>query len=118
MRPSGAVAQPVAASRLLLDGQFSILDRPGKPIMSALDRLYRLEIEFHRLFRAEGVNAVEAAGIHTSYALQNHYEPLLRTVGVMNPSDLARATERMMGMGDPRDVQAAYHSLRRLTGFT
>ena len=82
--------------------------------MSILDRLYRLEIEFHRLFRAEGINAMEAASIHTSYALQNHYEPLLRTIGVVAPSDLAGATERMMGMGDPRDVQAAYHSLRRL----
>jgi hypothetical protein len=99
---------------LLLEGQFSILDRPGNHTMSVLDRLYRLEIEFHRLFRAEGVHAVEAAGIHTSFALQNGYEPLLRTIGIVAPADLAGATERMMGMGDPRDVQAAYHSLRRL----
>jgi hypothetical protein len=35
-------------------------------------------------------------------------------LGVVAPSDLARVTERMTGMGDPRDVQAAYHSLRRL----
>jgi hypothetical protein len=84
--------------------------------MSVLDRLFRLEIEFHRLFRAEGVTALEAAGIHTSYALQNNYEPLLRTLGVVAPSDLAGATERMMGMGDPRDVRAAYHSLRQLIG--
>jgi hypothetical protein len=61
-----------------------------------------------------GDHALEAAGIHTSYALQNHYEPLLRTIGVVAPSELASATERMMGMGDPRDVQAAYHSLRQL----
>ena len=51
--------------------------------MSVIDRLYRLEIEFHRLFRAEGVNAVEVAGVHTSYALQSNYEPLLRTIGVV-----------------------------------
>ena len=57
---------------------------------------------------------MEAAGIHTSYALQNNYEPLLHTIGVVAPSELAAATERMTGMGDPRDVQAAYHSLRRL----
>ena len=57
---------------------------------------------------------MEAAGIHTSYALQNGYEPLLRTVGVVAPSALAGAAERKMGMGDPRDVQAAYHSLRQL----
>jgi len=82
--------------------------------MSVLDRLYRLEIEFHRLFRAEGVNAMEAASIHTSYALQNNYEPLLRMIGTVAPSDLAMAAERMAGMGDPRDVQAAYQSLHNL----
>jgi hypothetical protein len=82
--------------------------------MSVLDRLYRLEIEFHRLFRAEGVNAYEAASVHTSYALQNNYEPLLQTIGSVDPADLARATERMMGMGDPRDVRAAYHSLHQI----
>ena len=52
--------------------------------MSVLDRLYRLEIEFHRLFR--GLNALEAAGIHTSYALQNQYEPMLRALGLVDPS--------------------------------
>jgi hypothetical protein len=93
--------------------RIATLDRPGKHTMSVLDRLYRLEIEFHRLFRAEGVNALEAASVHTSYALQNNYEPLLRTVGIVDPSELAKAAERMMGMGDPRDVQAAFHSLRR-----
>jgi hypothetical protein len=82
--------------------------------MSVLDRLDRLEIRFHRLFRAEGVNAEKAAGVHTSYALQNHDEPLLRTIGVVNPADLVRATEQMTGMGDPREVQAAYHPIRQL----
>ena len=82
--------------------------------MSALDRLYSLEIEFHRLFRAQAISALEAASVHTSYALQNNYEPLLRMIGVIDPSDLARATERMMGMSDPHDVQAASYSLRQL----
>jgi hypothetical protein len=99
---------------LLFEGQFFILNHPGKHTMSILEFLYRLEIEFHRLFRAEGLNAVEAASIHTSYALQNNYEPMLRLIGVVTPSDLAGAAERMLGMGDPRDVQAAYHSLRQL----
>jgi len=82
--------------------------------MTALDRLYNLEIEFHRLYRAEGISPIDAAGIHTSYAMQNQYEPLLRTLGAVDPSDLAGATERMMGMSDPRDVRAAFHSLRRI----
>ena len=82
--------------------------------MSILERLYSLEIEFHRLFRAEAISAVEAASVHTSYALQNNYEPLLRMIGTVDPSDLAEAAERMMGMSDPRDVQDAFHSLRQL----
>ena len=82
--------------------------------MSVLDRLYSLEIEFHRLLRAEAISTLEAASVHTSYALQNNYEPLLRMIGVVDSSDLAQSTERMIGMSDPRDVQAAFHSLRQL----
>ncbi len=81
--------------------------------MSALDRLYRLEIEFHRLYRSEGLHALEAAGVHTSYALQNNYDPLLRMIGGVDPVELDRAAGRMMGTGDPRDVRAAFHSLRQ-----
>jgi hypothetical protein len=81
--------------------------------MSILDRLYHLEIEFHRLFRAEGINPFEAASVHTSYALQNQYESMLRTMVLVDQSELAKVAERMMGMGDPRDVQAAFHSLRQ-----
>lgn len=79
--------------------------------MSVLDRLYRLEIEFHRLYRSEGLDARAAAGVHTSYALQNHYEPLLRTVGVIEQAELEAVAGRMKG--DPRDVRAAYRSLRQ-----
>lgn len=82
--------------------------------MSILDRLYTLEIEFHRRFRLEAINALEAWGIHTSYVLQNGYEPLLRTVGVVDTAELVRAKERMATLGDPRDVQAAFDSLRHL----
>ena len=83
--------------------------------MSGLDRLYRLEIEFHRRFRAERTNALEAASIPSATPCRNRYEPLLRTIGVVNPADLVRATERVMGRGRPaRDVRAACHSLRQL----
>jgi hypothetical protein len=82
--------------------------------MSVLERLYRLEIEFYRLFRVEAINAMEAASVHTSYALQHGYEPLLRTVGSVESSSLTDTRDQMLGMGDPRDVQAAYHSLQNL----
>jgi hypothetical protein len=82
--------------------------------MSVLERLYRLEIEFYRLFRVEAINAMEAASAHTSYALQHGYEPLLRTVGSVDSSSLTDTRDKLLGMGDPRDVQAAYHSLQNL----
>ena len=69
---------------------------------------------FRSRFRLEAINAVEAASIHTSYALQNGYEPLLRTVGTVDPVTLSQAKDRMVAVGDPRDVQAAFNSLRHL----
>ena len=82
--------------------------------MSVLDQLYNLEIEFHRMFRAEGVDAHEAAAVHLSYALQNNYEPLLKRIGAVDSAELMGAAERMMRKGDPRDVQAAFQSLQRI----
>jgi hypothetical protein len=82
--------------------------------MSVLERLYGLEIEFYRRFRVETIDAMEAAAVHTSYALQHGYEPLLRTIGTVDSSALTKAKERLMGTSDPRDVQAAYRSLENL----
>jgi hypothetical protein len=82
--------------------------------MTVLDRLYHLEVEFHRHFRSEAINAIEAWSIHTSYALQQGYEPLLKTVGTVDVNALKQARERMIGKSDPRDLQAAFHSLQRL----
>ena len=82
--------------------------------MSVLDHLYSLEIEFHRRFREEAINAVEAWSIHTSYALQHGYERCCGTVGTVDSAELAKAKDRMMGMSDPRDVQSAFQSLRQL----
>jgi hypothetical protein len=82
--------------------------------MSVIERLFCLEIEFHRLFRLQADNPNEAWAVHTSYALQNGYEPLLRTVGSVDDRTLAHTKERMIEGRDPRDVLAAYHSLRQL----
>ncbi len=57
--------------------------------MTVLDRLYHLEVEFHRHFRSEAINAIEAWSIHTSYALQQGYEPLLKTVGTVDVKRLS-----------------------------
>jgi hypothetical protein len=82
--------------------------------MSTLDRLYSLEIEFHRQFRLQATNDIEAWSIHTSYVLQHGYEPLLRTLGPVDSAALVEAKEKLVGRCDPRDVLAAFHSLRHL----
>lgn len=82
--------------------------------MSVLEQLYSLEIEFHRRFRSQFINAHEAESIHTSYALQQGYEPLLRTVGRVDLATLAAAKDRMAGQHDPRYAEAAFQSLRQL----
>ncbi|QEH31967.1 hypothetical protein OJF2_04340 [Aquisphaera giovannonii] len=82
--------------------------------MPILERLYNLEVEFHRQFRAASVDPAEAWSIHTSYALQNGYEPLIRSVGIVDAAMLNSLKERMVRGHDPRDVHAAYQSLRRL----
>jgi hypothetical protein len=82
--------------------------------VTVIDRLYSLEIEFHRLSRSEAINPMEAGAIHTSYALQNGYEPLLKAAGTVGQAELAMAKRRIAGAFDPRDVEAAFSSLRRL----
>ncbi|WP_165227347.1 hypothetical protein [Aquisphaera insulae] len=82
--------------------------------MPVLERLYSLEVEFHRQFRAASANPAEAWSIHTSYALQNGYEPLIRSVGMVDAAMLSSLKERLGRGHDPRDVQAAFQSLRRL----
>lgn len=83
--------------------------------MSFLSQLYNLEIEFHRQFRHASLDAGEAWSAHTSYALQHGYERLLRSIGVVDPLALESIRDRMSQCEDPRDVMAAFHSLRRLS---
>ena len=82
--------------------------------MSVLEQLYRLEIEFHRMYRLVASHPSEASSAHTSYALQHGYEPLLRSVGRVVPAALSESGGRMAAACDPRDAIAAYHSLRQL----
>ena len=47
--------------------------------MTPLERLFRLEVEFHRRLRTDAPGTVDVAGLHTSYALQSGYEPLIQS---------------------------------------
>jgi hypothetical protein len=85
--------------------------------MAPLETLFRLEIEFHRRLRTEAPGTVDARALHTSYALQCRYEPLLRAVGPVTSQDIQRLRERLALAGDTRDVLAAHDSLKQLLGI-
>jgi hypothetical protein len=85
--------------------------------MSPLERLFTLEVEFHRKLRCEAPGTADPSALHTSYALQSGYEPLLRRVGRKTARDVERMANRFMIANDRRDVLAARDSLNRLLGL-
>lgn len=82
--------------------------------MGALERLFTLEIEYHRRLRCEAPGIPDAGALHTSYALQAGYESLLRSVGPVTRQDLERLANRLVLSGDARDVLGARDSVARL----
>jgi hypothetical protein len=84
--------------------------------MAPLDRLFALEIEFHRKLRQEAPGTADPTPLHTSYALQSGYEPLLRRIGRVTAEDLTQLTDRFQLGNDARDVLKARDSLTRLLG--
>jgi hypothetical protein len=86
--------------------------------MTSLERLFRLEIEFHRRLRTQVSGAVDAGSLHTSYALQSGYESLMRAIGTVSVSDVDRLADGLKPAADARDLTAARESLNRLLGLT
>jgi hypothetical protein len=68
--------------------------------MSPLERLFALEIEFQRRLRCEAPGTADATALHTSYALQAGYEPLLRGLGLVTAQGLDRLAQltRLLGI--------------------
>ena len=85
--------------------------------MSPLERLFRLEIDFHRRLRTEAPGTADARALHTSYALQSGYEPLIRAAGATTAGDIEHLHDRLTLAGDARDVLAARDSLNQLLGL-
>jgi hypothetical protein len=81
--------------------------------MAPLERLFALEIEFHRRLRTDAPGTADPSALHTSYALQYGYERLLRSLGGVTVQDV----ERLALSGDARDVLKARDSLARLLGL-
>jgi hypothetical protein len=85
--------------------------------MSPLEKLFRLEIEFHRKLRTQAPGTVDARALHTSYALQAGYESLIRAVGTVTVQEFERLHARLALASDTRDVLAARDSLGELLGL-
>jgi hypothetical protein len=88
--------------------------------MDALERLFRLEIEFHRQRRNAGAlpQVGDAAAVHTSYAIRHGYEGLLDASRAATGQDIEALKMRLAFAGDPRDVLAARDSLKALFGIS
>jgi hypothetical protein len=82
--------------------------------MSPLEKLYRLEIEFHRRLRTLPAGIIDADSLHTSFALQTGYEPLLHALGPVTVRDIECLRDRLALAADPRDVIAAHDSLKQI----
>lgn len=79
-----------------------------------LERLFALEVEFARLLRTTGMPEVD---VHTSYALQYRYDAMLRTLGRTTKADVEHLKDRLLMVGDPRDVMRASDSIKRMLGL-
>jgi hypothetical protein len=85
--------------------------------MPPLEKLFRLEIEFHHRLRTQAPGTADTSALHTSYALQSGYEPLIRAIGTATARDVDRLHARLTLAGDPRDILAARDSLKQLLGI-
>ena len=85
--------------------------------MSPLERLFRLEIEFHRCLQTQAPGTGDASSVHASYALQSGYDRLLRSLGPVADRDVETLRERLALAGDARDMLAARDSLKQLLGL-
>jgi hypothetical protein len=86
--------------------------------MPPLERLFLLEVEFHRRLRTQAPGTADTRALHTSYALQSGYEPLIRAVGTVTGHDVEQIRQRHTLATDARDLLAARDSLKQLLGLS
>ena len=72
--------------------------------MPPLEKLFRLEIEFHRRLRTDAPGTADATALHTSYALQSGYEPLIGALGPVTGRDIETLKARLTFTADARDL--------------
>jgi hypothetical protein len=84
--------------------------------MTPLEKLFFLELEFHRRLRTDAPDAADLEGLHTSYALQSGYEGLMGAIARVTAKDIEMARARFTLIGDVRDLVSARESLKQLLG--
>jgi len=75
--------------------------------VSPLEKLFRLEIEFHCRLRAAVPGTIDPGSLHASFALQTGYEQLIGAIGAVTVTDIERLRQRLFLTADPRDILAA-----------
>jgi hypothetical protein len=85
--------------------------------MPPLERLFLLEVEFYRRLRTQAPGTADSGGVHTSYALQCGYEPLLHQIHAATAHAVEQLRNRHTLTGDARDILAARDSLKHLLGI-
>jgi hypothetical protein len=86
--------------------------------VSPLEKLFRLELEFHRRLRTQAPGTADASSLHTSYALQTGYEQLIPVIGTVTARQIEQLRERFTLAGDTHDLLAARDSLKQLLGLS
>jgi hypothetical protein len=84
--------------------------------MTPLEKLFFLELEFHRRLRTDVPDATDVGGLHTSYALQSGYEGLIGAIARVTIKDIDMARARFIRAGDIRDLVSAGESVKQLLG--
>ncbi len=74
--------------------------------MSPLEKLFRLEIEYHRRVRALASVITDDGSLHTSFALQTGYESLLASLGRSPPATWKLCAAACCWPPTPRDLLA------------
>jgi hypothetical protein len=82
--------------------------------MPPLERLFLLEVEFHRRLRTQAPGTADTASLHTSYAPQCGYESLLRQLAAVTAQNIEHLRACPTLTGYARDLLAARDSLKHL----
>jgi hypothetical protein len=125
-RSSDTVLPPPSPRRRRMPPPAATSTRPSSSIsartpgtaMPTLERLFLLEVKFHRRLRTQAPGTADSSGLHTSYALQSGYDPLIRAAGTVTARAIEQTHHRHTMAGDARDILAARDSLKQLLGLS